>query len=47
MHCDIYRNGCSYFKRFGHSPKANETILHVEEEKRVDDGEEMVDWKMN
>lgn len=27
--------------------KPNETILHVKEEKRVDDGEEMVDWKMN
>lgn len=27
--------------------KPSESILNVEEKKRVDDGEEMVDWKMN
>ena len=27
--------------------KPTESILNVEEEKRVDDGEETVDWEMN
>ncbi len=27
--------------------KSNEPILNIEEEKRVDDGEETVDWEMN
>lgn len=27
--------------------KSNEPILDIEEEKRVDDGEEVVDWVMN
>lgn len=26
--------------------KSGESILHVEEEKRKDDGEEMVDWEI-